>query len=74
MKSRSRDGLAAKGLLSPYAAYHGDTMIPSYSGTPLIRSSTGRKKFQSFEASNRGQFSCRCTLDQWLDLIGVISS
>ena len=27
--------------------------------------------FQSFEASNRGQFSCRCTLDQWLDLIGV---
>ena len=31
-------------------------------------------KFQSFEASNRGQFSCRCTLDQWLDLIGVISS
>ena len=31
-------------------------------------------EFQSFEASNRGQFSCRCTLDQWLDLIGVISS
>ena len=31
-------------------------------------------KNQSFEASNRGQFSCRCTLDQWLDLIGVISS
>ena len=30
--------------------------------------------FQSFEASNRGQFSCRCTLDLWLDLIGVISS
>ena len=30
--------------------------------------------FQRFEASNRGQFSCRCTLDQWLDLIGVISS
>ena len=32
------------------------------------------RKCQSFEASNRGQFSCRCTLDQWLDLIGVISS
>ena len=31
-------------------------------------------KLESFEASNRGQFSCRCTLDQWLDLIGVISS
>ena len=31
-------------------------------------------KIESFEASNRGQFSCRCTLDQWLDLIGVISS
>ena len=33
-----------------------------------------RSPLQSFEASNRGQFSCRCTLDQWLDLIGVISS
>ena len=31
-------------------------------------------EIESFEASNRGQFSCRCTLDQWLDLIGVISS
>ena len=30
--------------------------------------------FQNFEASNCGQSSCRCTLDQWLDLIGVISS
>ena len=30
--------------------------------------------FQSFEASNRGQSSCRCTLDQWVDLIGVITS
>ena len=28
----------------------------------------------SFEASNRGQSSCRCTLDQWHDLIGVITS
>ena len=27
-----------------------------------------------FEASNRGQSSCRCTLDQWLDLIGVVTS
>ena len=26
---------------------------------------------ESFEASNRGQSSCRCTKDQWLDLIGV---
>ena len=34
----------------------------------------GSSSFQSFEASNRGQFSCRCTLDEWLDLIGVISS
>ena len=30
--------------------------------------------FQSFEASNRGQSSSRCTLDQWVDLIGVITS
>ena len=29
---------------------------------------------QSFEASNRGQSSCRCTLDQWLDLIALITS
>ena len=29
---------------------------------------------KSFEANNRGQSSCRCTLDQWLDLIGVITS
>ena len=27
--------------------------------------------FLSLEASNREQSSCRCTLDQWLDLIGV---
>ena len=31
-------------------------------------------KLESFKASNRGQASCRCTLDQWLDLIGVITS
>ena len=27
------------------------------------------EEWESFQASIRGQFSCRCTLDQWLDLI-----
>ena len=35
---------------------------------------TDRRFTGGFEASNRGQSSCRCTLDQWLDLIGVVTS
>ena len=30
--------------------------------------------YMSFEAGNRGQSSCRCTLDKRLDVIGVIIS
>ena len=33
-----------------------------------------RRRRECFEARNCGQSSCRCTLDQWLDLIGVITS
>ena len=62
--------------------YADDTKIHTLSRSPEavendINSANTQQtliRFQSFEASNRGQISCQCTLDQWLDLIGVISN